>query len=272
MTPIQLSEVYDPLKFGGKAAQLGTAIRAGLPVPNGYGLDAALVDEIVQGEPAARAAVEAACTALTGPLAVRSSAIGEDSAGASFAGQHATLLNVDGIDAVFAAIEDVWRSGRTESAMAYRERVGADSEVHVAVVIQQLIAAEVAGVLFTCNPLTGKDELVIEAGWGLGEAIVQGLIIPDRYRLKRDGDIIEATAGLKETAVRLDPNGATRHEAVAPEIVEQLCLSSTALQQLQELADRCDTAFGSGPHDIEWAMQADAIYLLQRRPVTGSPT
>ncbi len=270
MNLVPLAEVHDPLKFGGKAMQLGAAIRAGLPAPEGFGLDDVLVDAIVAGDPAARSALSEACAKMRGPLAVRSSAIGEDSAGASFAGQHATLLNVKGIDAVLAAVENIWRSGRTESAMAYRKRVGADSVVRVGVVIQQLVAADVAGVLFTRNPVTGANELLIEAGWGLGEAIVQGLIIPDRYRLRRDGDILEATAGFKEIAVRLHPDGATRNEPVAPELIELPCLSGQALQQLSELATNCDAVFGSEPHDIEWAMQSEALYLLQRRPVTGS--
>jgi pyruvate,water dikinase len=255
--------------YGGKAAQLGSAIVAGLPVPDGCALDPAVVDAIVQGDEAARAELGLVCEKMPGPLAVRSSALGEDGACASFAGQHATLLNIRGADAVAAAVETVWQSGKSAGAIAYRERVGADMAVYVGIVIQKLVAADVAGVLFTCNPVTGQDELVVEASWGLGEAIVQGLVIPDRFRISRTGDVLESRAGVKETAVRRAPEGATRQEAVAPDLVDRLCLDATQLSALRDLADRCDDVFGAGPHDIEWAFEAQMLYLLQLRPVTS---
>lgn len=139
------------------------------------------------------------------------------------------------------------------------------------VVVQKLVAADVAGVLFTCNPVTGADELVIEASWGLGEAIVQGLVVPDLYRVARTtGEVRLRRAGSKEVAVRLLTDGDTAHEPVEPELVDKLCLADTELRGLFELASRCEEAVGPGPHDIEWAFEAGALYLLQRRPVTGS--
>lgn len=271
MTAVPLSDATDARLFGGKAVQLGAAIRAGLPVPGGFGLRHDLVEAIVRKEDGARAEVGRICNELPGPLAVRSSAIGEDSATASFAGQHATLLNVKGVDATIRAVEAIWQSARTESAMAYRARVGAETAVLVGVVIQQLIDADIAGVLFTCNPVTGADELVIEAAWGLGEAIVQGLVIPDRYRVGRAGDVLERVAGFKDIAVRRDPNGATRHEAVAPERAEWPCLTAMDLDALGAMAATCDEVFGPGPHDIEWALSGQTLYLLQLRPVTNPP-
>ena len=122
--------------------------------------------------------------------------------------------------------------------------------------------------MFTCNPVTGKDELVVEASWGLDEAIVQGLVIPDRYRISRTGAVLESVAGGKNTAVRRDREGTTRQEPVAPELVDQLCLYGPQLTALRDLVDRCDDVFGAGPHDIEWAFEGQTLYLLQLRPVT----
>jgi pyruvate,water dikinase len=271
MTAIPLADARDERAFGGKAVQLGAAIRAGLPVPEGFALDAELVEAVGRGDQAARAQLAAISARLTGPLAVRSSAVGEDSAVASFAGQHATFLNVSGVQAVIEAVEAVWRSASSQSALAYRRRVGAEGPVRMGVVVQQLVAADVAGVLFTRDPVTSADELVIEASWGLGEAIVQGLVVPDLYRVARTGEVLARRGGSKEMAVRLLPHGDTAREPVEPELVEKLCLADAELRALFELAARCDDVFGSGPHDIEWAFEAGALYLLQRRPVTGSP-
>jgi pyruvate,water dikinase len=271
MTAVPLADARDQRAFGGKAVQLGAAIRAGLPVPEGFALAAELVEAVARGDQAALADVGAVCSRLTGPLAVRSSAVGEDSAAASFAGQHATFLNMCGVAAVVQAVGAVWRSASSQSALAYRRRVGAEGDVRMGVVVQKLVAADVAGVLFTSNPVTGADELVVEASWGLGEAIVQGLVVPDLYRVARTGDVLARRGGSKEIAVRLLTDGDTAREPVEPEFVEKLCLADTELRALFELAARCDDVFGSGPHDIEWALEAGSLYLLQRRPVTGSP-
>ena len=270
MTSVALAEARDERAFGGKAVQLGAGLRAGLPVPAGFALGADLVEAIARGEQAARWELAAVYARLRGPVAVRSSAVGEDSAAMSFAGQHATVLNACGLEAVTEAVEAVWRSAWSESALNYRRRVRADETVRIGVVVQQFIAADVAGVLFTRNPVTGADELVVEASWGLGEAIVQGLVIPDRYRIARGGKVLEQIAGLKKLAVRQHADGDTRHEPVAAELVEELCLAAAELRALGELAALCDEAFGPGPHDIEWAFEVGILYLLQRRPVTVS--
>ena len=270
MTVVALADARDEGSFGGKAVQLGAGIRAGLPVPDGFALTAELVEAVARGDQGARANLGELCARLTGSLAVRSSAIGEDSAAASFAGQHATFLNVRGAAAAVEAVEAIWRSAWSQSALAYRRRAGVEGPVRMGVVVQRLVAADVAGVLFTHNPVTGVDELVIEASWGLGEAIVQGTVIPDLYRVARTGEVIARRPGSKEVAVRLLIDGDTGREPVEPELVEKLCLADTELRALFELASRCEEVFGPGPHDIEWAFEADALYLLQRRPVTGS--
>jgi pyruvate,water dikinase len=270
MIAVPLTDARDERTYGGKAVQLGAAIRAGLHVPEGFALAAELVEAVARSDEAARADVGAVCSRLPGPLAVRSSAVGEDSAAASFAGQHATFLNVRGAAAVVQAVGAVWRSASSQPALDYRRRVGAEGPVRIGVVVQTLVAAEIAGVLFTCHPVTGADELVIEASWGLGEAIVQGLVVPDLYRIARTGDVLSRTAGSKEMAVRLLADGDTDREPVEPELVERLCLADAQLRALFELASRCEEVFGPGPHDIEWAFEAGALHLLQRRPVTGS--
>ena len=264
--PVPLRAAGDPLVFGGKAAQLAAALRAGLPVPDGLGLAHDYVEAVATGDAGALAALEVACAGLVGPFAVRSSAIGEDGASASFAGQHATLLNVY---AVGAAVAEVWKSAFADSATAYRQRVGAEGPVRMGVVVQRLVAADVAGVMFTRNPITRAEELVIEAGWGLGEVIVQGMIIPDSFRLLPDGTLLEARAGVKSIAIRRRPGGDTVEEEVAAELVEALCLDAVQLAALAGLARGCDGAFGAVPHDIEFAFEGDVLHLLQRRPVTG---
>lgn len=271
MNPVPLAAAFDEKVHGGKATQLGAAIRAGLCVPEGFALDTVFVDAIASGYSGALAELGRICAQVPGQLAVRSSAIGEDSAGASFAGQHATILNVAGPEAVMDAVMAVWLSARTESAMAYRQRVGADMDVRMGVVIQRLVAADVAGVLFTCNPMTGNDELVVEAAWGLGEAVVQGLVIPDSFRMDRAGRVLESRAGFKDIMVKRMPEGRTCTEAVAAHLVEFPCLDAEKLAVLKELVVRCDSVFGTGPHDIEWALEGETLYLLQLRPVTKSP-
>lgn len=269
MTACPLAETCQAPCYGGKAMQLGTALSAGLPVPDGFGLADEFVAALMADDATAYSRLARICANLHGPLAVRSSAIGEDSADASFAGQHATLLNVSGFDAVVQAIKVVWHSAHSASAQSYREKVGAAQHVRIAVVLQKLVPADVAGVLFTCNPVTGADEMVIEAGWGLGEAIVQGLVIPDRFRLDRAGKVLERTPGNKHIAVRMAPDGHTRQESLAPHLARQQCLTTPQLRALHALALRCDEVFGSGPHDLEWAFHDHALYLLQRRPVTA---
>lgn len=270
MIAVPLADACDERTFGGKAVQLGVAIRAGLPVPDGFALAADLVAAVAQGDKAARATLEEVGDLLAGPLVVRSSAIGEDSATASFAGQHATVLNVHGVAATVQAVEAVWRSAWSKSALAYRRRVGVVGPVRVGVVVQKLVAAEVAGVLFTRNPITGADELVIEASWGLGEAVVQGLVVPDLYRVARTGEVIERRSGAKTVALRRLADGGTRAEPIEPGLVEQLCLAESHLSALSQIALGCAKVFGQGPHDIEWAFEADAPYLLQRRPITAT--
>lgn len=254
-------------RFGGKAAGLGASLREGLPVPDGLALDVAFTESVAAGDPEALARLGEALAALEGPFAVRSSAVGEDGGATSFAGQHLTVLGVRALEDAVDAVARVWASGRSEAALAYRRRMGVDGEPEVAVVLQRMVEPTAAGVLFTRNPMTAADERVIEATWGLGEAVVAGLVTPDHFRLLRSGEVLERRAGEKDVAIRRAPGGGTREEPVDPSDVHRLCLDDAHLVALSELAARCELVFG-GPQDLEWARIGDRLVLLQSRAVT----
>ena len=205
-------------------------------------------------------------------MAVRSSAVDEDGADASFAGQHLTLLNVPSVDDLSAAIRQIWWSANSDSVSPYRKRVGLFDRPSVGVVVQSLLAPDSAGVMFTQNPVNGADERIIEAAWGLGEVVVAGRVIPDTFRLDRSGEVLERTPGVKKVAIRAVPDGGTVEEEVAPELVESLCLDDDQLADLNALATLCEEIYGRS-RDIEWAYADGRIYLLQCRAVTrdGSP-
>jgi pyruvate,water dikinase len=121
--------------------------------------------------------------------------------------------------------------------------------------------------MFTRNPVTGADERMIETSWGLGEAVVAGLVIPDNFRIDREGQVLERRAGLKRVAIRCLPTGGTVESEVPPELVEKLCLDDERLADLNRLALRCEEVYGPD-RDIEWAVADGQVYLLQCRAVT----
>jgi pyruvate, water dikinase len=253
--------------FGGKAAQLGHAHQKGLPVPPAWALSASFVDRVVTGHDVAIGRLVEAFLELDGPVAVRSSGIGEDGKSASFAGQHATVLNVRGREGLLEAVHTVHRSARTEAALAYRRRLGLPLEPRMGVVVQRLVHADCAGVLFTRHPTTGADERVIEATWGLGEAVVAGLVTPDHYRMARGGRVLERRVGEKDLAILWSEEGGTEEVEVEPGRVAELCLDDARLAELEVLTVACEAAFG-GSQDLEWAFAGDRLYLLQRRAIT----
>lgn len=260
MSIVPLSAAEDAEEFGGKAVQLGAALRAGLTVPGGFALSWRAVDEIATGS--------VPDCPWPSPCAVRSSAIGEDSDGASFAGTHLSVLGVCGDTAVAEAIAAVRASGQEAGAVAYRDRMGLEATARMGVVVQELIDAEAAGVLFTRNPVTGADEIVIEATWGLGEAVVAGLVTPDHFVMDADGTLIAQTVGEKDLAIRRHPDGHTHEVDVAPDLQDVPCLGPSDLAALVALVRDCDRVFGTEAHDIEFAVHTGAVYLLQRRPIT----
>ena len=264
---LPLAQAEDTSLFGSKAVGLGQALRDGLPVPPGVALAGDVVDAVASRDEAAIRRVTESVAPLQGALAVRSSAVDEDGADASFAGQHLTLLNVRGLDELTSAVSDVWWSANSDSAITYRQRVGLFTRPSVGVVVQVLVEPETAGVMFTQNPVTGADERVIEASLGLGEAVVAGRVIPDHYRVGRDGEILERTPGRKDVAFRSLPEGGTFEEEVPADLVERLCLDDDQLAELGRLADRCELIYGAA-RDIEWAIAGGKMYLLQCRAVT----
>ncbi len=264
---VPLEKATDDSIFGSKAVGLGQAIRDGLPVPPGVALAGSIVEAVAAGETRAIREVARWVERLDGPLAVRSSAVDEDGASASFAGQHLTLLNVPSAKELKPALSQIWWSANSDSAITYRQRVGLFTRPSVGVVVQSLLDPDTAGVMFTRNPVTGGDERVIEASWGLGEAVVAGIVIPDHYRVDRTGQVLERKPGLKRIAIRSVANGGTVEETVAPELVERLCLDDERLRDLNRLAGRCEEVYGPA-RDVEWAISRGTLYLLQCRAIT----
>jgi phosphoenolpyruvate synthase/pyruvate phosphate dikinase len=253
--------------YGSKAVGLGDAARQRLPVPPGVALSGDLVEAVASGDDKATEKVLKAVAALSPPFAVRSSAVDEDSAAASFAGQHLTVLNVHSVADVPGAVRQVWWSANSDAAVTYRQRVGLFTRPSVGVVVQALLNPDVADVMFTEHPVTGADERLIEASWGLGEAVVAGLVVPDHFRLDRSGRVLERKPGRKRIAIRSLPNGGTFEQQVPPVQVSALCLDDIQLAALGDLALRCEQVYGPR-RDIEWALQSGALYLLQCRAIT----
>ncbi len=263
----RLEAVDDESAFGGKAAHLGRAVRAGLPVPFGVALSVAVVETTVSGPtPEAAERVASAIAEVGFPCAVRSSAVGEDSATASFAGQLATKLDIASLSAALDAIKEV--HGSAAGASVYRETIARSGESRTAVVIQRMVAPRVAGVLFTRDPVRGDDVLVIEANWGLAESVVAGLVTPDSFRLSPDGGLIESRLGDKDTMIVRAPGGGTMAVPVAENDVTRACLDGSDLRALAGLAASCVRHFGAAL-DLEWAIDdLGGMHLLQWRPIT----
>jgi len=264
---VPLEVATDERLFGGKAVSLGAAIRQGLPVPRGVALSVTLVDDIASGLEHALAGLLASAHLPPSRAAVRSSAVGEDSKDASFAGQHATHLNVRRVGLV-EAVKAVWASGRSEAALAYRTQRGIAGAPAVGVVVQALIEPVAAGVLFTRNPMTGADERLIEAAWGLGEAVVAGRVVPDHFRLDAQGRVLEEVAGDKDVQIVHHDDEGVREVDLDDHRRQALCLTAENLLALFDLSERCRRVWGPDL-DLEWAIDADGTcYLLQSRPIT----
>ncbi|MFF6914076.1 rifamycin-inactivating phosphotransferase [Streptomyces sp. NPDC012466] len=215
--------------------------------------------------------------AITGALAqlgeqaayaVRSSATAEDLPTASFAGQQDTYLNVVGPEAVLRHVSRCWASLFTERAVTYRQRNGIDHRtVHMAVVVQRMVFSEAAGILFTADPVTGNRKVAtVDAGFGLGEALVSGLVNPDVFSV-RDGQVVTRTIAAKERAVHALPDGGTQTRAVDARQQEQPALTDAQVVRLVQLGRRIEAHFGS-PQDIEWCLADGGFQIVQSRPIT----
>ena len=255
---------------GGKGLSLGKTARAGLPVPAGFVVTTQayrrLVGRGIRADSGFVRAVAGAYDTLgSGLVAVRSSATAEDAADTSFAGQQETILGVKGDESLLDAIERCWRSLFTERAVAYRAKQNVEAAgLAMAVVVQKLVQAESAGVLFTRDPLDPDGQrMLAEASWGLGEVVVSGRVQPDRFTLDHaTGSVLTRALGSK--AVRVT---AGVEEHVPPDLQRQFCLSDAALAQLADLGRRVEAFYGD-PRDIEWAFVDGTFHLLQARPIT----
>jgi prodigiosin/undecylprodigiosin synthetase len=289
-------------ELGGKARHLADLAAAGFAVPPGFALTTSALEDFLDESgarlrlervdatrrdgyrraraiveetpmpPRLRAAILDAYQRLGRPrVAVRSSAIGEDSASHSFAGQHDTFLDVDGDDALVDAVRRCWASLWSDRAWAYRRRDGAAGPLRMAVVVQEMVAADGAGVLFTIDPIgASPDHLVLEACWGLGEGLVSGRVSSDSYLIDRRTLVItrkqirykvsEAAAGEGGVALRKVP--AERREAPVLDDAQAIALAREALR----IAER----YGAD-QDIEWAIRDGRIAILQSRPITTRP-
>lgn len=207
------------------------------------------------------------------PVAVRSSATAEDLPGHSFAGQHGTYFAVCAEDCL-QHVKHCWASLWTEHAFEYRQSRGFDhSSVRMAVVIQSLVEADAAGVIFTADPVSGAGEsMIIEACYGLGEALVSGKVSPDRFTIsRRDMSVVEHAVGTKEFQVRLGDHGTSRQQSVEEERASLPCIDGDAAVHLAELALELEKEFNR-PLDIEWAVRLGKTYFLQARPITTLET
>jgi pyruvate,water dikinase len=264
LNPVPLEAAADASLFGGKASQLARALVAGLPVPRGYALSHAAVESASRDPSSLRAFMAALPEGVT--WAVRSSALGEDSAAASFSGQHASYLGVAGAESLLEAVRKVRESAHDPGALAYRRKLGLVGDPAMAVVLQEMAAAETSGVMFTEDPLTARPGLHIEAAWGFGETVVRGIIEPDRYRLDPQGTVLSREPGLKDLAIVQSPTGGTREVAVDACLHYALCLDDHALHGLLRIAEDCERLFGPAL-DIEWAIADGKVFLLQCRPI-----
>ncbi len=254
---------------GGKGLSLGLMAAAGLPVPPGFCLTtqayrkaSATIDDGLQ-----QLLVDAYRSLGCGIVAVRSSATSEDGAAASFAGQQETILGVEGEAALKDAVTRCWRSLHTERAIAYRQRQGIDeSGLAMAVVVQRLVHAEVAGVLFTRDPNDPRGErMLIEASWGLGEAVVSGRVTPDSFQVDRaTGQLLDRRLGHKHMRIT-----AAGEQEVPGDLQMLWCLDEAQLRDLAELGRRIEQFYGEA-RDVEWAYADGRFWLLQARPITTS--
>ena len=289
-------ECLEVMHAGGKGASLARMASLGLPVPPGFVVaadalaaalgertrelaslsadDAERAQRIVQDAEMSKERREEVVAAYRElgddvPVAVRSSACAEDSQEASFAGQQETYLDVRGADEVIERIRHCWGSFFSERALFYRAEKGSLDDLGMAVVVQRMVSADVAGVLFTVDPVRRrKDRMVVEAVFGLGEACVSGQVTPDNYVLARDGALKRRRLSVQPLVIESAPEGGTVERELDPAEGGAATLEEDQLRELARLGDDLQGRLG-GPQDIEWAIEGGELYVLQSRPVTA---
>ncbi len=252
---------FDVALVGGKAANLSRLATMHHLVPDGFCIPATLMDEAhpfdLRDEIIASISDLMACHGLPElVVAVRSSAVDEDGATTSFAGQHETYLNIVGADAIIQAVTRCWESARSERAL------------ELAVLVQQLVASDVSAVVFSANPITGsRDEVMINASWGLGESIVGGTVTPDTFIVcKSDLAVINRVIADKQRMTVSAPGG-TREVAVPRFLRQAACLTDEQVVEIAKLARTLEVTL-EHPVDVECAYAGGQLYLLQCRPIT----
>lgn len=301
IVPFEDMGAADTTRVGGKGANLGECFRAGLPVPPGFCVstdayrdatheiadhvraDAARGNAVAARNrvlglplpPSLSSAIADAYDRLGAPtVAVRSSATAEDLPEASFAGQQDTYLGIVGIDAVLDAVRRCWASLWTDRAVDYRRQHDVpDNDLAVAVVVQTMVAADTAGVLFTRNPVTGEQTTMLaSAAYGLGESVVAALVTPDTFVLSRTPPaVVDRQLGSKQSRIDVATAGGTVSMEVSEADRAMQSVSDEQLLRLTELGERVEAHYGTG-QDIEWAFVGQDLYLLQARPITTHTT
>jgi pyruvate,water dikinase len=265
---------FDVTVVGGKAANLSRLARLHHRVPDGFSIPVTVMNEAHPLE--LRSEIEGAisdlmaCHSLPELIAaVRSSAVDEDGADASFAGQHETYLNIVGADSILQAVARCWESARSAHALEYRRKQGLSVESpQLAVFVQQLVAADVSAVVFSANPVTGsRDEIMINASWGLGESIVGGTVTPDTFVVSKSDLAITGRFIADKQHMTVSVPGGTSEVDVPRFLRNQASLDDQQVIEMTQLALALEATM-SYPVDIECAYAGGRLYLLQCRPIT----
>jgi phosphoenolpyruvate synthase/pyruvate phosphate dikinase len=265
---------FDAGLVGGKAANLSRLARMYHRVPDGFSLPVTVMDEAhpldIREEITRAISDLMACHSLDDFIAaVRSSAVDEDGATASFAGQHETYLNIVGAEAIVQAVTRCWESAHSEHALEYRRQQGLSVErPQIAVLVQQLVASDVSAVVFSANPITGnRDEIMINASWGLGESIVGGTVTPDTFIVRKSDLVVVQSIIAEKQCMTISVPGGT-HEVQTPCFLRNA--SSLNGEQVIEMAKFALTLEVTMEHpvDVECAYAGGELYLLQCRPIT----
>jgi phosphoenolpyruvate synthase/pyruvate phosphate dikinase len=261
---LSLKAATDVQLVGGKARSLATLIRAGFQVPRGFVITTPALS-LAANELAAQ--LLDAFDALHNPwVAVRSSGLNEDSGAAAWAGQLDTFLNVDRAH-VLERVQNCQQSASTDRALAYA-KLHQLTPGAIAVIVQQMIQSNVSGVAFSVHPVTqDPDQLLIEAAYGLGEAVVSGEVTPDSYTVaKSSGKTMEKQLGSQTKQLVLSPDGITRWQPVKEASAKEK-LQPQQLAELVEIVRKLETLSGF-PVDVEWCFADSQLYILQCRPIT----
>ena len=267
---IPLKEAKELEQVGGKAVNLYKLMQAKLPVPDGFVISTEAFRSAVDGKVSDELTddIKNEFSKLNSNfVAARSSATAEDMAGASMAGQYETYLNLSSAEELISGIEKCWKSLRSERTTAYLKEHGLDLEqVAMAVVVQKQVQADVSGVLFTVDPKTGcREEMLIEAAWGLGEGLVSGEVQPDLICINsHEGEVKSYHVADKVQAMFPGKKGFL---PVEESLRKKACLTYEQIVSLQKLGQLSEKYFNY-PQDIEWAIEQNEVYMLQTRPIT----